>query len=65
MGKKAGPGVDSGKITMAGMIQRQSIGKKAEPGVDSGKITMAGKILRIMVDLADKTILKQMNILFK
>ena len=62
---RAGPGVDSGKIMMVGMIQRQSIGKKAEPGVDSGKITMAGKILRIMVDLADKTIFKQMNILFE
>ena len=35
------------------------------PGVDSGKIMMVGMILRIMVDLADKTIFKQMNILFE
>ena len=38
---------------------------RARPGVDSGKIMMVGMILRIMVDLADKTIFKQMNILFE
>ena len=38
---------------------------RAGPVVDSGKIMMVGMILRIMVDLADKTIFKQMNILFE
>ena len=56
-----------GALTILSFLNKlmKSWKNRAGPGVDSGKIMMLAMILRMMIALADRTLFKQMNILFQ